>query len=557
MRVRRGWRALSWVLVAQLLMNGCATVPQGGTGGSGSPVEQRGPTPGSSQWEELEEARRAELESALAGMWGVASEVREVGAVLEFSYWAEGGAFSLLSLRRPEWGRGLGSVLEQESFASGLRESLPPYAEGAAGLLRLVLRREEHRWRADFHLDTGAEFPLEAKTWPIQQVGVRVEVLERLAATGREVASRVWAPEGAQVRWQVEVELEDERVGGLETRPPRSLPGGKSVRAAPETVGTWVNVLAPFTQGMGPRKVRLEWEGEHIAGSGLSRWKIVAAEVVRPPPPAPQNAEVALEYRAMHEQIQRQWREQTREGFQTMGILGAEQVALFVVAGWATRGLAVVVKAATPVIARMLTKGGTYAVGWFRSLFVRASPAEKQAFARLMAKAETQGLEALTIGERNEVRAFLTRLDGLASAKLSSGAKDELRRLAREDFLKIHPDLVKRLKELLKGPVDVHHRIPLDFAHFFPARDINAMDNLVAVEPRVHRLINRVWGEYTQRAGARATATEVEAVEKIVKKHFERWYSNTRDVPASEEMLVRSAQKALAELESLFAGVGR
>jgi len=232
-------------------------------------------------------------------------------------------------------------------------------------------------------------------------------------------------------------------------------------------------------------------------------------------------------------------------------------VALFVVAGWATRGLAVVVKAATPVIARMLTKGGTYAVGWFRSLFVRASPAEKQAFARLMAKAETQGLEALTIGERNEVRAFLTRLDGLASAKLSSGAKDELRRLAREDFLKIHPDLVKRLKELLKGPVDVHHRIPLDFAHFFPARDINAMDNLVAVEPRVHRLINRVWGEYTQRAGARATATEVEAVEKIVKKHFERWYSNTRDVPASEEMLVRSAQKALAELESLFAGVGR
>jgi hypothetical protein len=557
--VREGlrWRALSWVLVAQLLMNGCATVPLAGTGGSGSAVEPRGPMPGSAQWEDLEEARRAEIESALAGMWGVAREVREVGAVLEFTFWVEGGAFTQVSLRRPEWGRELGSGVDRESFARELREVLPRYAEGVAGLMRLKLRREERNWRPDFKLDTEAEFPLEAKTWPVQRVGLRAEVLERLAATGREVASRVWAPAGVQVRWQVEVELEDERVTGLETRPPRSLPGGKSVRAAPETVGTWVNVLAPFTQGLGPRKVRMEWEGEHIAGSGQSRWKIVSAEVVRPPPPTPENAEVVLAYRAMHEQIQREWREQTQESFKQMALFTGEQMALFVVGGLAARGLGIVMEATAPMIGRGMTKGGTYAVGWFRSLFARAAPAEKQAFARLMAKAETQGFEALTIAERSELQAFLGRLDRLASAKLSPGAKDELRKLAREDFARLHPDLIKKLKEVLDDPFHVHHRIPLDFAHFFPSRDINAMDNLVAVEPSVHRLINKVWAEYTQRAGARVTATEVEAVEKIVKKHFGRWYSNAQNVPASAEMLGRSVQGAFAELETLLAAGGR
>lgn len=94
MRERCGMRALGWVLVAQLLMSGCATVAQQGTGGSGRPREPLAPEYGSARWGKLEEAREAELESALGAMWGVAGEVREVGAVLEFTFWAEGGAFT-------------------------------------------------------------------------------------------------------------------------------------------------------------------------------------------------------------------------------------------------------------------------------------------------------------------------------------------------------------------------------------------------------------------------------------------------------------------------------
>jgi len=367
----------------------------------------------------------------------------------------------------------------------------------------------------------------------------------------------VWAPAGAQVRWQVEVELEDERVTGLETRPPRSLPGGKSVRAAPETVGAWVNVLAPFTQGLGPRKARMEWEGEHIAGSGQSRWKIVSAEVMRPPPPKPENAEVVLAYRAMHEQIQREWREQTQESFKQMAVFTGEQVALFVVGGWAARGLGVVMEAAAPTIARVATKGGTYAVGWFRSLFVRAAPAEKQAFARLMAKAETQGLEALTSAERAELQALCGRLEALTTARLSTEAKKELRRVAREDLAKSYPGLRERLRELTGGQIDVHHRIPLDFAHLFPLKNINAMENLAAVEQKVHFGINAVWEQYAARAGTGATAAEVEAVAAIVEKHFARWYTNTQYAPAPRGVLQQASRDALFELNALLVRAGK
>ena len=553
MRMNPGWRALTWALVVQLVVSGCATVPLKGTGGSGSWVGQRGPHPGSSEWENLEEARRAELESALAGMWGVASEVREVGAVLEFTFWAEGGALTLLSLSRPERGWAPGSLLSRESFAHELGESLSAYASGAVGELRLTLRREERRWRADFQVDTGAAFPLEAKTWPVRQAGVRAEVLERLVATGREVASRVWVPAGAQVRWQVEVELEDERVKGLETHPPRSLPGGTAVRAAPETVGTWVNVLVPFTQGLGPRKVRMEWEGTHVAGSGLSRWKIVATEVVHPPPPAPENAEVVLEYRAMHEQIQRQWREQTRENFQQMGLWSAEQVAVFVVAGWAVRGLAVGMKTVAPVIHRMLARGGSFAVGWFRSLFVRALPAEKQVLSRLIAKVETQGLEALSTTERAELQSLFGRMEGLTKVPLDVGAKTRLRRDAQTRFYEeFHPELSTILRESNGHWYDVHHCIPMEFAHKFPLRDINSAENLAAAAKPVHESVGRVWTRL-RKLSPEPDAKVVDEVDRLVRRHFGRWFNKVYNpARASDEALAAAERAALEEVEVLL-----
>jgi hypothetical protein len=359
MRLKAGWRAVAWGLVAVMVLEGCATVAHEGIGGSGGGgLVSRGPRPGGSEWGALEDARRAELESAIVGMWGVLSEVREVGAELEFTFWAEGGALTLLSLRRRERGGGPGGAIAQEAFASDMRELLSTYVEGRMGAVRLTLMRGERRWRADYTTVAWDDFPpLETKAWPVRRVGVRAEVLEKLAAASRELTSRVWVPSGAQVRWSAEVALEDEWVREAETQPPRSLPGGASVRAAPETVGTLVNVLVPFTQGLGPRKVRLELEGTHIAGTGRSRWKVVAAEVVRPPPPEPENAEVALEYRAMHEEIQRRWREESREGLHYIGAFTLEQLALWIIGGVVVRGVGLALEAVAPTIFRVLARG--------------------------------------------------------------------------------------------------------------------------------------------------------------------------------------------------------
>jgi hypothetical protein len=57
--------------------------------------------------------------------------------------------------------------------------------------------------------------------------------------------------------------------------------------------------------------------------------------------------------------------------------------------------------------------------------------------------------------------------------------------------------------------------------------------------------------------GAGATAAEVEAVSKMIEKHFARWYSNTRYVPASPEMVQQSIRNALQELDALLIQAGK
>jgi hypothetical protein len=112
----------------------------------------------------LEEARQAEVDSALAGMWGIAAGVREIGAVLEFTFWAEGGALTLVSLGRREWGGRAGSEVDKAAFTWELRENLLTYIDSHTGSVKLTLQREERRWRADYRAEARKDSPAEAKT---------------------------------------------------------------------------------------------------------------------------------------------------------------------------------------------------------------------------------------------------------------------------------------------------------------------------------------------------------------------------------------------------------
>src|SRR3712207_4474434 len=108
---RACWRAVA-VGLAVWLAQGCVTVPHEGRGGLSPP--DRASSPGeatfvSAQWSASAsedegrgdaESRRAEAEWVLAQMWAVASSELQVGTVLEFTFWVERGAFTLLSQHR-------------------------------------------------------------------------------------------------------------------------------------------------------------------------------------------------------------------------------------------------------------------------------------------------------------------------------------------------------------------------------------------------------------------------------------------------------------------------
>jgi RHS repeat-associated protein len=72
----------------------------------------------------------------------------------------------------------------------------------------------------------------------------------------------------------------------------------------------------------------------------------------------------------------------------------------------------------------------------------------------------------------------------------------------------------------LAKTVQVHHRIPLEYAHLFPG-DPNRVANLVAVEERYHRQINTVWTQFrTQLNGRTPTASEIYAVARRIDDEF-------------------------------------
>ena len=93
----------------------------------------------------------------------------------------------------------------------------------------------------------------------------------------------------------------------------------------------------------------------------------------------------------------------------------------------------------------------------------------------------------------------------------------------------LHPELAKLLRDFNGVRYDIHHCIPLEYAHLFPMRDINAGVNLVAAARPVHTNINGVWMRL-RTAPRVPTSEEVLRVEGIVQKHFVRWLNNVPEL---------------------------
>src|SRR5690606_33707256 len=108
-------------------------------------------------------------------------------------------------------------------------------------------------------------------------------------------------------------------------------------------------------------------------------------------------------------------------------------------------------------------------------------------------------------------------------------AKGVLRSDAKEIFYeRFHPELSAVLRDFKGVRYDVHHCIPLEYAHLFPLRDVNAGVNLVAAAKPVHASINGVWTRIRS-APRIPTSEEVLRVEGIVQKHFGRWFNKVHE----------------------------
>lgn len=198
---------------------------------------------------------------------------------------------------------------------------------------------------------------------------------------------------------------------------------------------------------------------------------------------------------------------------------------------------------------RALQRGGTEAAGWLHTSLRRLPQAERAAFDRFWTKVQMEGADALSHAERRELLTLMNRIERLIQQPLGITEGRRLRRLARESFVKLNP----RLDELMrsKGPYELHHRRPLEYAHCFPEEDINAPANLRAVGEEVHQSISRVWTEFRSARGS-PSAEEVDKVVDIVDRHFSRWYAQPHAPGESAQALAETTKLASAEVERLL-----
>jgi hypothetical protein len=558
------WRAVA-VGLAVLMVQGCATVPY--EGGSALSVERYVSSPGeatlvSTHWStsssedegrEKAGARRAEVEWALAQMGALASGEEQVGTVLRFTFWVERGALTLLSHHRGMAGADRGQSVKAEAFTEELRGLLTLLAERRTGALVFTLHRERNRWRVDYEA-ASLEEPPEAKQRPARRTGYPAGTLLAVQTMAKQVVRLLQVPAGASARMTMEVALDDDRLTGWTPGPFLAESGGTVRPANAQAVEALTLSVLPFMHGLGPRTVRLELSGTHEGASTTSHWKVEGAETLRPVPPDEAVEDVLREYRQLHADIFHRYREEMVDSVQLAGVYTLEQVALGVIGGLVGKGLHVAFEAAAPVVMRVVSRGGVAGMRWFRTQLVRAGRKDQELLRRLFVKVETEGAESLSAAERNELTQLLRRMEQSLTVKLDPTKRDSLRAKAHEDFFGLyHPELAGVLRGAQGARYDVHHLIPLEYAHLFPELDINAASNLSALGKPVHQKINNVWTSFRTALGNDATPQQVQQMADITQRHFERWFNKVYEPGRSDALLERATAAALDDVRALLA----
>ncbi|WP_309893250.1 hypothetical protein [Archangium sp.] len=506
----------------------------------------------SRRWEpELSEARRAEAECALSQVWGLVRGMDEVGARVELRFWAHRGALTLRS-HRSTGGQERAESVEERLFTERFRRLLVAYVGERTGEVVFTLHRTRTDWRVDFHGSSEVPRPAEAKTQPVRREGVAVGTYAAVTHVAGEMVRLLGEPTGPDASFTATVQLADDGVAGWEPGPHEGT-GREVSRAARERLrGELIQALLPFTHGVGLREVHLTLRGVRRPGEPAASWRVVEAKTSDPTLPVQEDAELIAEYRALHETILREWREEVVDSGQWALRLGTEELAFWVIGGVAVHGGGAVLKAVAPRMMQILLKGGAKARGWLSTLLLRLPKAERETFKSLWKEVDLRGGRSLTKAEELELSKLAKRLEELVDAPLSTNEKRRLRETARTSFQQLHPELAQAMRLVTERLYEVHHRRPLEYAHLLLGEDINARNNLVAVARPVHGRINGLWTKFRMgRGGAETSAEEVKQMAEIVDRHFHHWYDVLYD-SRSTSALDNATEMALKDVEKLL-----
>jgi hypothetical protein len=376
-----------------------------------------------------EAAREAEVERALARVVGQCSGVEEVGAVLAFTFWVEGGALTLVGYQEERGGGRAGRPVDAEGLARVLRRVFGDYMGRRTGEVVLRLRREQARWAVDYDASRLAARPPEARTLPVRTSGTPADSFLALYEVAGRWVSTVRVPAGGAARVELEVHLEDGRLAGWRLREMRRTSegqGGGPQPLAGETAGHLVQVLLPFTEGLGVRTVNVVLRAEHRLGEERARGRVESVRVeraVQPPGPS--------WYLSMHEATLLRWREGVLESSAWLAQWGVEALALWVVGAIIARGLGLFATEGLEWVTRALGREPEVAAGWLRTALKRLTQEERMTFARLWQKVALEGEQALSRGERKALRGLFVRLEEAIQQPLTVDLKGALREQCR------------------------------------------------------------------------------------------------------------------------------
>jgi hypothetical protein len=223
---------------------------------------------------------------------------------------------------------------------------------------------------------------------------------------------------------------------------------------------------------------------EHRQGEAWARGRVESVRVER----AVQSLGPSW-YLSMHEATLLRWREGVVEGSAWLAQRGVEELALWVAGSIIAKGLGVFVPEGLEWVTRALGREPEVAAGWLRTALKRLPKEERTKFMQLWQKVALEGERALSQGERKALRGLFVRLEQVIQEPLNVELKGTLREEARAYYAELYPRFAKILDEL-RAELPIHHRRPLQYAHLFPAENINAAENLAMLRRSIHEEIN-------------------------------------------------------------------